>query len=368
MPLGGSQYIGASCYYLKIDEDKILLDCGLGMNDKVTFGPSMHALIENDQVTSLSQLNGIFISHAHFDHIGYLPTIIEDNPNIPVFTTHITKEVGQYIMYNGKKLSTNKKAAISNMFYYMNGYGFNEKIHLPHIDITFYQAGHIPGAAMIYIESDSGTVLYTGDFSMNETALTGKCILPDNLSPDTVILCGVHAKHPQYILRDKIHSIIQKTQNCINNGQSVYLKVKQLTKGIEFVNIINTAIEYGEIKDCPIYYDDKIKDLGNYLNQLNIQTFSKRCSKYSDRIANTGVYIGSKKPFGIYSRNIIEADFSLHSDYNDICSLIERLMPKKLFIVHTADKYNAKDEHVLERKFQDITVYYPDETSMYYLI
>lgn len=363
--LGGGQNIGASCYYLNISGNKILLDCGMGIHNRMAYAPEAQTLIESGELSSFSQLDGIFISHAHFDHIAYLPILLENNPDINIHATYITKEIGQYIMHNGKQMSMVENAGISNMFYYMNGHGYNEKIHLSNIDVTLYPAGHIPGAAMVYIESDEGNVLYTGDFSMNETFLTGKCILPDKIKADTVIMCGVHAKHPGYVLKNHIDRIIQRIAYCIKKGQSVYLNVKQLTKGIEFVNIVNKAIEWGEIKECPIFYDDKISKLGKYFNQINIQTFSGRCSKYENFASTTGVYIGSQKPWNISDCHCIEADFSLHSDYDDICNLLDRLTLKKLFVVHTVANNDPKKEHELERSFQDITVYYPENKEMY---
>jgi hypothetical protein len=201
---------------------------------------------------------------------------------------------------------------------------------------------------------------------MHSTALTGKCVIPDNIKPDTVIMCAVHAKHPEYVIKNKINYVVAKTALSIKNRQSVYLKVSQLTKGNEFIDIMNKAIDEGKIPECTIFYDYKIKNLSSSFNEINLQTFSSRCREYTQNTRDFGIYIGSYTP-RIYPKICINADFSLHSDYGEICSLIEKLQPKKLVVVHTGTSRELEDNCVLERKYDNITVYYP-ENGEFYLI
>lgn len=88
-PLGGVQSVGGSCYYLKLGQENILLDCGLGIKHGVYQGPNLYSLLENDCIQSFSQLTRLFVSHAHLDHIGYLPTLYRDAPDINTYMTDI---------------------------------------------------------------------------------------------------------------------------------------------------------------------------------------------------------------------------------------------------------------------------------------
>ena len=43
-PLGGGQEVGASCYFLKLGDEAILLDAGIGKKNGFSFGPSFLGL------------------------------------------------------------------------------------------------------------------------------------------------------------------------------------------------------------------------------------------------------------------------------------------------------------------------------------
>ena len=47
IPLGGGDNIGASCYYLKLGKNNILLDCGKGFDgSKISFSPNFYTLLK----------------------------------------------------------------------------------------------------------------------------------------------------------------------------------------------------------------------------------------------------------------------------------------------------------------------------------
>lgn len=72
IPLGGGQRVGASCYYLRIGDANVILDAGTGIENGIEFTPDFHFLISSPFMQSMGQINQIFISHAHMDHVGYL--------------------------------------------------------------------------------------------------------------------------------------------------------------------------------------------------------------------------------------------------------------------------------------------------------
>ena len=100
IPLGGGQNVGASCYYLKLGTSNILLDCGIGFEGDVTFAPTFYTLLSSNYLQSLSQISQIFISHAHFDHAGYLinylPDFLNDFGQSAVYMTDMTYTLLEY--------------------------------------------------------------------------------------------------------------------------------------------------------------------------------------------------------------------------------------------------------------------------------
>tara|TARA_R110000868_G_scaffold383578_1_gene650586 strand:+ start:16873 stop:17859 length:987 start_codon:yes stop_codon:yes gene_type:complete len=98
----------------------------------------------------------IFVSHAHADHI---PT----NRKLSVFATPPT---AAFMRLRGFKGEITKL-------------DFHQPIETENARVTFYPAGHILGSAMTFVESELGSVLYTGDYRTPPAPATEGFLLPD---------------------------------------------------------------------------------------------------------------------------------------------------------------------------------------------
>ena len=91
--LGGGQEIGANSYLLKIEGVSFLLDAGLHPKK---YG--LESLPDYGGITD--ELEAIFISHAHLDHVGSLPLISRQQPQAPIFATIPTKDIALRMLHN----------------------------------------------------------------------------------------------------------------------------------------------------------------------------------------------------------------------------------------------------------------------------
>ncbi len=58
---------------------------------------------------------------------------------------------------------------------------FNRPFNLPNATVTLYPAGHILGSAMIYIQTDEGNLLYTGDYRYPPSPVSEGFEIPDHV-------------------------------------------------------------------------------------------------------------------------------------------------------------------------------------------
>lgn len=100
IPLGGGQRGGASCYYLRIGEANEILAAGIGQADGVEFGPDYHFLMTSPFLQPIGQINQIFISHVHMDHIGNFLNLMRQTKHANVFMTEATKALTEYQLYD----------------------------------------------------------------------------------------------------------------------------------------------------------------------------------------------------------------------------------------------------------------------------
>ena len=99
------------------------------------------------------EYHGVFVSHAHFDHAGFLELI---DPKIPVYIGETTRTLFDAIEGSG------------NVRYGAHDYrplAPGAPVKVGHLEVVAYPVDHsIPGAFGYLIRTREGTVAYTGDF------------------------------------------------------------------------------------------------------------------------------------------------------------------------------------------------------------
>ncbi len=373
--LGGTDYIGASSYYLEIDDTKILLDFGANILPEYPIYPQYETLFSSKHnsefFNSLSQLDALLISHGHYDHIGGLTKFTNLAPNVPIYATNTTKELAIHLFYD--KIYMNSKLSGHKLLYKdieldkaierLHSVTYSKSFLINKIKVTFYEAGHIPGAAMIFLESKECSVLYAGDFLKEGTYLTSGYLLPKELKVDTLILCGTHAKHPFYKNTVTINLIVYKIRGKLTSfNKTVYCAVKQLTKGVE---ILQAILRY--FKNIDVYLDETLWNLCQKLDKLDYQTLNGRCKKFSVNryfTPKSGIYIGGNK-YRSYFAESVEHDFSLHATFEDCAELIKTYKPLHAFLVHSPNDRNTFGNTALEEAFESVQVISPKIGNVY---
>ena len=358
IPLGGGQRVGASCYYLNINGANVLLDAGIGKDGNIEFKPDLHCLKTSPFVQSLSQINQIFISHAHMDHIGSLINIMCEADHSSVYMTKITKTLAKYQLYDrafigSRSFCEESRLAVQSLIEKIITVSFMQTIDFGKYKVTFFSAGHIPGAMMMLFETGKRKLLYTGDYSLNSTMLTQGCTLPQGLDIDTVIMCGLHAKHPEYSRKaNALYKEINYILRCVEfNGQSVRCQISQLSKGIEFLKALNEW----NTSQVPVYLDDSVMRMIENMERLSIPILNQNNRPVGMTMPKKPhIYITAKKNNRYDSRyRNIHVDFSLHEDFSEMKMFLKKVNPKTAVIVHCGKPNSAFDKTIEQEMMLD---------------
>ena len=355
IPLGGGQQVGASCYFLKLGSSNVLLDCGIGYNNTLIFEPNIQFLLQTHFMESLSQISQVFVSHAHMDHIGNLPFLMNAAQETPLFMTETTKHFAYHQLYNknfyAHYIKRGKEAERLALKYLFDKrivtISYLQTLSFADYKATLYSAGHIPGAMMVLFEYKGKKILYTGDYSMNSTPLTEGCIVP-NEKIDTVILCSLHAKDSFYKrTRKKLPIILDRMRRLLHNHVSIHCQITQLTKGIEFLELLNTSIAEETFPTVPIFIDEAIFSIVENIEKSLKPLIKKNVHSARLLKKNTDpcIYI-STNTHSYYNFEPMRIDFSLHDDYQTTVDFIKTINPREVFIVHTAQPTNCDAETI----------------------
>lgn len=353
--VGGGNEIGASCYFLGCNGYNFIFDAGIRYESKRRY-PSLSELLKGDIMDSFSELNGIFLSHGHYDHNGALPLLVSKLPSTKeIICTDYTKDFTE-IQLNILK----KHSGIPNYSMYedilvdkavgmLSPYPVEKKIERNGYSFTLYKAGHIPGAVMTLLEVERKKILYTGDFSDMSYPLVDSYSLPKIEDLDLLIINGtsVFKKDDRWETtwgsgESRVKDLIKRIflYNQLN------IEVNQVSNGVELAILINNELEKTDFKrmGITIFVDEPIAQMLEIIKRregiefVNIKNFDER-----ENLKNNGIYITLKKSIRLTKVRKIQLNYSLHESYEGIKELILRLKPKKTLITHYQEKENNTD-------------------------
>ncbi|WP_256201157.1 MBL fold metallo-hydrolase [Thermoanaerobacter thermocopriae] len=297
---GGANEVGASCYLINLDGKNILLDCGIRMSSTKDNLPDFRLIQEHGGV------DAIIVSHAHLDHTGALPIISRMYPQAKIYMTHATKDLTRVLLYDSLKIMEREseipiyaenhvKDMLDRVLCYTPGYTFTP-FSDSQIKVTLYPAGHILGAASVYITSEEGSVFYSGDFSgFRQNTIEGAFI--SKLRPDVAIFESTYG--------DKLHAnreleetrLVERVSSIINEGGKVIIPAFALGRAQEIILILKKAINKGLLK-TKVYVDGMVREVcrvyklnPNYLRQ----NLAKKIFKGNDIFFDDNV-IAVEKP------------------------------------------------------------------------
>ena len=184
--LGGAENVTGSRYLLQTDSQKILIDCGLYQE--------RHLRERNWDSFPIphGDIDAVLLTHAHLDHCGWIPKLVKEGFKGKIFCTEATAEIAQIVLldcahiqvedakYKRKRhrrqrrkpprpvepLYTVEDAEVCLPMFSTVKYEQTVTI-TKDIEATFYDAGHILGAASIKITApcngNKRTILFSGD-------------------------------------------------------------------------------------------------------------------------------------------------------------------------------------------------------------
>lgn len=167
IPLGGLGEIGKNLTVFETENDIIIVDCGMSFPE----GEDMLGVeIVLPDITYLEmnkdKIRGLFITHAHEDHIGGIPFLLK-KINIPVFGTKLTLGVLEHKLVEHKIAKKTKCQLIKS----------GQTIKMGDFELEFIKVNHsIPGAIAIAMRTSAGLFVHTGDWKIDLTPVNGDVI------------------------------------------------------------------------------------------------------------------------------------------------------------------------------------------------
>lgn len=162
--LGGVGEIGKNCSVVRQGDDIVVIDCGLSFPTEEMLGidivvPDFTYLVENQD-----KIRGIFLTHAHEDHVGGLPYLFRQI-DAPIYCTEFTQAL---IRGRLEEKLPHKKLDF-------RVFKPGDIIEAGEMSVEPVRVTHsIPENCSMAVRTKHGIVLFTGDFKFDFTPVDGK--------------------------------------------------------------------------------------------------------------------------------------------------------------------------------------------------
>jgi putative mRNA 3-end processing factor len=169
--LGGAREIGRSAVLI---DDSLLLDYGMAAEN-----PPQYPVGDPDP-------DAVIVSHGHLDHAGTTPALLSGDSRPPIHWTPPTRDLTLALAEDTLSLHGNTprcpftETQVRRLTQVSETHGYRESFDVAGYEVTFYDAGHIPGSAHVLVDDGDTRLLYTGDFhTADQRLVSGTTARPE---------------------------------------------------------------------------------------------------------------------------------------------------------------------------------------------
>jgi hypothetical protein len=266
--LGSGRQVGRSCLFLQTPVSKILLDVGIDIGSQGADRFPYFDIPEFD----INEIDAIILSHAHLDHCCLAPYLYKMGYRGPIYMTLPTRDLTALINLDFIGVAYKKAAAplfsstdIKEMVKHSICLNYNEVTDItPDIRITFYNAGHALGSAMVHINIGNGlhNLLYSADTKYGKTRLLDPAST-NFLRLESLIVESTYGSKRDILppRKQAEDTLINHIKRIIERKGKILIPELGLGRAQETMLIIDDAIKTGLLPKIPVYIDGMIWDI-----------------------------------------------------------------------------------------------------------
>ena len=249
-------------YLLESNGTKIMVDCGLHQGshyaERRNFEPFPY---------DPKEIAAVFITHSHLDHTGRLPPLIRAGFKGTIYSTPATKDFAELMLLDsehilGKEAEREKRPLlyttedVVRTREHWQGLRYHNPVTVGGFTVELFDAGHILGSAIIKIQAEGKTIVFSGDLGNSPAP-----IIQPTEKIDAADYCVVESTYGDRVhehvdeRKEQLEDVIEDT---VRTGGTLMIPAFAMERTQELLYHLHQLFKEERVPSVPVFIDSPL--------------------------------------------------------------------------------------------------------------
>lgn len=273
---GADRGVTGSCHLIECAGTRVLIDCGMYQGSG-----ELHEENAEPFGFDVATVEYVLLTHAHLDHCGRLPLLVQRGFRGEIITTSATRELARLVLLDAAHLQEEEARyrqrksherrgghedgplyttldALNSFDYFGRTAVYGQPLELaPGLRVTFVDAGHILGSASVLVELDEQaarrSVLFSGDIGNAGRPLLSA---PVAVKAEAVVMETTYGDRQHKSLTSSVAELYEVVTDTFRRGGKVIVPTFALERAQELLYFLREGREQGRLpQSLPVFLD-----------------------------------------------------------------------------------------------------------------
>ncbi|MGL6111171.1 MAG: MBL fold metallo-hydrolase RNA specificity domain-containing protein [Rubrivivax sp.] len=317
--LGGAGTVTGSKVLVEHEGRRLLVDCGLFQGLKQLRLRNWSSL-----PVPTSSIDAVVLTHAHIDHSGYLPRLVELGFKGPVFATAATTALCRLLLPESGRLQEEEarfancqgyskhapalplytEAAAQRALEHLQVCDFDQVIEpMAGVELCLRPAGHVLGAASVHLRCGAHTLLVSGDLGCSDDLVMQRPAPPQ--AADYVLVESTYGRRSHGVA-DALTRLAKLVSRTAARGGVVVVPAFAAGQAQLLLRAIQQLKTASRIPDLPVYLNSPIAAEVTALYQQHVGEHRLSADECASLLAGVTIARGEQESMALNQLNQLD--------------------------------------------------------------